>query len=189
MKLGRKVGLSDQSLGILPRHVFTLPRSIVVQVGSEIEMLSEIKVKPLSNDSLKGMLSDKFGPIKVTRMSQSSLSSQSSYQDPVQCYSMLTARPWACLPRFVLTSICRSWCAPRYQSTNPTPASTISPALLGRARALAAEHAKLVKQLDREYDNRVAKKAGSILPVATALNDWESVSRVRPQSARQTHCY
>ena len=65
----------------------------------------------------------------------------------------------------------------------------MSPALLGRARALAAEHAKLVKQLDREYDNRVAKKAGSILPVATALNDWESVSRVRPQSGRQIHCH
>ena len=102
---------------------------------------------------------------------------------------MLTARPWACLLRFALANPCQSWRALRYQSTHPSPASTISPALLGRARALATEHAKLVKQLDREYDNRVAKKAGSILPVATALNDWESATSVRPQSARQTHCH
>lgn len=62
---------------------------------------------------------------------------------------------------------------------------TISPALLGRAQALAAEHAELSRQLNGEYDTRIAKKAGSLSAVATALNGWESASNVRPQPAKQ----
>ena len=75
----------------------------------------------------------------------------------------------------------------RSQSTVSSPASTISPALLGRAQALAAEHAELSKQLQSEYDMRIAKKAGSLSAVAIALNNWESASNVCLQSARQTH--
>lgn len=53
--------------------------------------------------------------------------------------------------------------------------------MLGRAQALAAEYAKLSKQLNSEYDTRIAKKAGSLSAVATALNGWESASNSLPE--------
>lgn len=101
--------------------------------------------------------------------------------------SMLTTRRWACLQRFATAKRCQLWRVLRYQSTVPSPTSTISPALLGRAQALAAEHAELSKQLNSEYDARIAKKAGSLSAVVTALNGWELTSNVRPQPARQVH--
>lgn len=66
----------------------------------------------------------------------------------------------------------------RYQSTSVTPSANISPALLERARALAAEHAQLAKQLNSEYDSQVARKAGSLSTVARTLNGWESANSV-----------
>ena len=98
--------------------------------------------------------------------------------------SMLTTRLWAFL-RF-LPSINRyqTWSLRRSQSTLSSPASTISPALLERAQALAAEHAGLSKQLQSEYDMNVAKKAGSLSAVATALSDWEAASNVCLQPSR-----
>lgn len=97
-----------------------------------------------------------------------------------QSCSMLTTRRWALLHRFALANLR----VLRYQSTVPSSASTISPALLGRAQALTAEHAELSKQLNSEYDTRIAKKAGSLSAVAMALKGWESASNVRPQPAR-----
>ena len=96
----------------------------------------------------------------------------------MQCCSMLTTRSWACLQRFAISNRFQSWNILRCQSTVPSRASTISPTLLSRAQALAAEHAELSTQLDREYDNQIAKKAGSLAAVATALNSWESASKV-----------
>ncbi len=100
---------------------------------------------------------------------------------------MLTTRQWALLQRFALANPRQSWRVLRYQSTVPSSAFTISPALLGRAQALAAEYAELSKQLNSEYDTRIAKKAGSLSAVAMALKGWESASNVRPQPARQMH--
>lgn len=102
---------------------------------------------------------------------------------------MLTTRRWPCLQRFAAANRYELWLALRYQSTVLSPAFTISPALLGRAQALAAEHAELSKQLNSEYDTRRAKKAGSLSAVATALNGWESASNVRPIPARRMHGY
>ena len=66
----------------------------------------------------------------------------------------------------------------RLQSTSATSATTISPILLSRARALAAEHNQLAERLDKEYDNQTAKRAGSLAPVATAFSSWEAASSV-----------
>ena len=101
--------------------------------------------------------------------------------------SMLMTRPWAFLRSFTIANRYQARSVRRSQSTVSSPASTISPALLGRAQALAAEHAELSKQLQSEYDMRIAKKAGSLSAVAIALNNWESASNVCLQSARQTH--
>lgn len=100
---------------------------------------------------------------------------------------MLASRRWLYLQRFATPNQIQRRCALRYQGTVPIPASTISPALLGRAQALAAEHAELSKQLDSEYDSQLAKKAGSLSAVATALKGWEAASNVRPRPARQIH--
>ena len=68
----------------------------------------------------------------------------------------------------------------RYQSATTAASPTISPALLGRARALAAEHAQLSKKLNSEYDTQLAKKLGALSAVAEALNGWEAANNVRP---------
>lgn len=96
---------------------------------------------------------------------------------------------WAFLRLFPITNRYQTWSVRRSQSTVSPPASTISPALLERAHALAAEHAELSKQLQSEYDMRIAKKAGSLSAVATALNDWESASNVCLHPARQTQSH
>ena len=54
----------------------------------------------------------------------------------------------------------------------------ISPALLGRARSVAAEHGKLAQQLSAEYDTEVAKRVGELSTTVKALKDWESASTV-----------
>ena len=100
---------------------------------------------------------------------------------------MLTTRRWASLRLLPITNRYQAWSGRRPQSTVSSPASAMSPALLGRAQALAAEYGELSKQLQSEYDMRIAKKAGSLSAVATALNNWESASNVCLQPPRQTH--
>lgn len=75
------------------------------------------------------------------------------------------------------------WSRCRFQSTSEALASSISPALLGRARAIAAEHAQLAKQLNSEYATDLARKAGSLSAVAKALNGWESANNVGHDAA------
>ena len=67
----------------------------------------------------------------------------------------------------------------RYQSTAISPNPTIPPALLQKARTVAAEHAHLSKRLDDQYDTQSARKAGTLANVATALLRWESTNDVR----------
>ena len=59
-----------------------------------------------------------------------------------------------------------------------TEGISISPALLRRARSVAAEHGKLTRQLTVEYDTDVAKKLGESSTIVNALEDWESASNV-----------
>ena len=72
---------------------------------------------------------------------------------------------------------CKFHCL-RYQRYVSTSAPSISPALLGRARALAAEHAQLAQRLNSGYDVNIAKKAGSLNAVVDALKGWEEANRV-----------
>lgn len=66
----------------------------------------------------------------------------------------------------------------RCQSTLTASSPSISPTLLGRARALAAEHAELSRRLNSGYNTKLAKKAGSLSAVAEALNGWEAANNV-----------
>ncbi|EON69507.1 hypothetical protein W97_08767 [Coniosporium apollinis CBS 100218] len=61
----------------------------------------------------------------------------------------------------------------RYQSTAAAASEGVSPALLTRARSVAAEHGTLSKQLAEGFDTRTAKKVGELSPVASALKEWE----------------
>ncbi|KAL8782589.1 MAG: hypothetical protein Q9213_005267 [Squamulea squamosa] len=61
----------------------------------------------------------------------------------------------------------------RYQHS----VSGFSSPLLKRAQALAAEHQKLSRQIQEEYDGNIARKIGDLAPVATAWKAWESANK------------
>lgn len=68
----------------------------------------------------------------------------------------------------------------------------VSPALLTRARSVAAEHGALSKQLAEGFDTRTAKKVGELSPVASALKEWEHANEVRDIPSRglsQSDCH
>ncbi|EGE02712.1 peptide chain release factor 1 [Trichophyton equinum CBS 127.97] len=50
----------------------------------------------------------------------------------------------------------------------------LSPILLNRARALAAEHATLTAKQAESFERAAAKRIGEIAPVANALKDWDT---------------
>ncbi|KAK7746325.1 Peptide chain release factor 1, mitochondrial [Cytospora paraplurivora] len=52
--------------------------------------------------------------------------------------------------------------------------STLPQVLLERARKLAAEHDQLSEKLADNFDTKVAKRAGEIAGVVSALREWES---------------
>lgn len=99
--------------------------------------------------------------------------------------SMFITR-WGPLRRSPYANALRATRRWRYQSTTTAPISPISSVLLGRARALAAEHAQLSKQLDSEYDIQLAKKAGALSNVAEALNGWEAANNVSHDLSKPT---
>ena len=80
------------------------------------------------------------------------------------------------------SSLHHVWQYYRSQSTAIASNTTISPALLDRARGLAVEHHELTKRLNNEYDTYLAKKAGSLSAVTSALRDWEIANNVRCQT-------
>ncbi|KAL2441914.1 Peptide chain release factor 1, mitochondrial [Exophiala dermatitidis] len=65
----------------------------------------------------------------------------------------------------------------RFQSSASTipgdPESQISPVLLERARAIAAEHQQLAAANANNYDVAAAKRIGELSSVAKALKEWE----------------
>ena len=86
---------------------------------------------------------------------------------------------WTCIRSVIRVEsrqAARVW---RRQSTLNTPGPSISPTLLRRARALAAEHAELSRRLNSGYDTKLAKKAGALSAVAEALKGWELANNVR----------
>jgi len=65
-----------------------------------------------------------------------------------------------------------------------TTTQNISPALLGRARALFSEHDGLSKQLLNAFDVKTAQKVGALSEVVKALKEWDLANNVC-----QGHCY
>lgn len=59
-----------------------------------------------------------------------------------------------------------------------TTTQNISPALLGRARALFTEHDGLSKQLSNAFDAKTAQKVGALSEVVKALNEWDVANNV-----------
>jgi peptide chain release factor 1 len=57
-----------------------------------------------------------------------------------------------------------------------TPDKLLSPALLTRARNLAAEHANLSNQLATSFDPKIARRVGELGPVAKALAEWSNAN-------------
>ncbi|KAJ5510866.1 Peptide chain release factor class I/class II [Penicillium expansum] len=79
----------------------------------------------------------------------------------------------------LVKSICRSILWPKIgpklsplRGVHTASDSTLSPALLTRARLLAAEHTKLAKRLGESFDAKTAKRAGELAPVANILKEW-----------------
>ncbi|KAF2767395.1 release factor [Teratosphaeria nubilosa] len=60
----------------------------------------------------------------------------------------------------------------RWQSTVPSN-DRISPALLSRARAIAAEHSNLSKKLVDDYDAAAAKRLGELSRTASAIKEYD----------------
>ncbi|GFF26306.1 peptide chain release factor 1 [Aspergillus udagawae] len=85
-----------------------------------------------------------------------------------------------CLARTARTTLShRTVSQPRNLNTS----SHLSPALLTRARSLAAEHTRLSTQLTDSFDAKIAKRVGELASIAQALQEWdrahESLSELR----------
>ncbi|KAF9630195.1 putative peptide chain release factor 1 protein [Lasiodiplodia theobromae] len=90
---------------------------------------------------------------------------------------MNAAAGWICRRCLLRSSFpARSAAFVRRQTTNASPDSVISPTVLKRARAVAAEHAQLSQKLVDSFDTRTAKKVGETAPIAAALKEWEKAN-------------
>ena len=76
-------------------------------------------------------------------------------------------------------ALCKHWLVPHIlideYCSQTLPASNVafSPALLARARGMAAEHDKLSSETSETFDMKIAKRIGELKSVATALKEWE----------------
>ncbi|OCL05052.1 release factor [Glonium stellatum] len=84
--------------------------------------------------------------------------------------------PWICRPCLIRALRPLSRRHARFQSNAAANPESISPALLSRAHALAAEHSQLAQKLANGFDARAAKKLGEISAVANALKEWEKAN-------------
>ncbi|KAJ5937473.1 hypothetical protein N7454_004773 [Penicillium verhagenii] len=64
----------------------------------------------------------------------------------------------------------KSWSKSHLKTNN----SGLSQVLLTRARLLATEHANLTDRLAESFDAKVAKRAGELAPVTSALKEWDN---------------
>jgi peptide chain release factor 1 len=55
---------------------------------------------------------------------------------------------------------------------------TVPPALLARARNIAAEHKQLAEKLANGFDTRAAKKLGENKAIVDALKAWDKANEV-----------
>lgn len=101
---------------------------------------------------------------------------------------MNAAAGWICRRCLLRSSFpARSAAFVRRQTTNASPDSVISPTVLKRARAVAAEHAQLSQKLVDSFDTRTAKKVGETAPIAAALKEWEKANEVCSSNWHQNH--
>lgn len=99
---------------------------------------------------------------------------------------MNAAAGWICRRCLLRSSFAiRASAFVRRQTTNASPDS-VSPAVLKRARAIAAEHAQLSQKLVDSFDTRTAKKVGETTPIVTALKEWEKANEVCLNGRRST---
>ncbi|KAK3377945.1 hypothetical protein B0H63DRAFT_451775 [Podospora didyma] len=87
----------------------------------------------------------------------------------------MLAAPWVC--RSCVRSLGRAgvpqlW---RKASTAASPTGA-PPALIARARKIAAEHDQLVTSLETDFDPQMAKRVGEISRVATALKEFQKAN-------------
>ena len=54
----------------------------------------------------------------------------------------------------------------------------VSPTVLAKARAIAAENKRLSEQLSDKYSSEMAKRIGETAGVAAALREWEAAEEV-----------
>ncbi|OCK90796.1 release factor [Cenococcum geophilum 1.58] len=83
---------------------------------------------------------------------------------------------WICRPCLIRALRPLNRWHTRFQSNAAATSGPISPALLSRARAVAAEHSQLAQKLTNGFDARAAKKLGEITAVVNALKEWEKAN-------------
>ncbi|KAF2456897.1 hypothetical protein BDY21DRAFT_287343 [Lineolata rhizophorae] len=83
--------------------------------------------------------------------------------------------PWVCRRcLFCATGLMRRRNL-RFQSTAASD-EIVSPALLGRARSVSAEHSRLTQELAESFNTKTARRIGEISSVANAFADWEKAT-------------
>ncbi|CAK7228452.1 Peptide chain release factor 1, mitochondrial [Sporothrix bragantina] len=89
------------------------------------------------------------------------------------------AAPWVCrsCARAVLTHRAVSQFGQFKRFASTTTAGSVPPALLERARRIAAEHSQLKRALETDFDTKTAKRVGETSGVAQALAEWEEAQR------------
>ncbi|KAI9719043.1 MAG: hypothetical protein M1812_003673 [Candelaria pacifica] len=74
-----------------------------------------------------------------------------------------------------------------HDSVKHSSSQYITPALLGRARSLAAEHVLLSAQLDERFDSKTAKRVGEIANIARYVKKWEQSEKALSELKQLLH--
>ncbi|KAL4894360.1 hypothetical protein BDV59DRAFT_17573 [Aspergillus ambiguus] len=86
--------------------------------------------------------------------------------------------PWICAQCLVRST--RTARQPQFffqrRRLNTSIDTGLSPALLTRARSLAAEHSTLSAKLEDSFDAKIAKRIGELAPIAQVLKQWDNAN-------------
>ncbi|CEL06701.1 Putative Peptide chain release factor 1 [Aspergillus calidoustus] len=85
--------------------------------------------------------------------------------------------PWVCSRCLARSARLLRNHRPIFQRRGLQTDSDLSPALLTRARSMAAEHASLSDQLATSFDPKIAKRIGELGQVAKALAEWNDANK------------
>lgn len=98
----------------------------------------------------------------------------SDLQDTVS--KTMIVSPWicgTCLRSLTRQATRRSHTQWRFQSTASRTTGSLSPALLSRARLLAAEHETLTQKLASDYNVQAAKRIGELTRTVSAIKEYD----------------